>query len=358
MSKSNKAMTQKSADEVNLSLIYSRLAVLENQSEKLSSSSARHAATDDSVNPFTIKDVTQEELDAIEKSFEEIIAEFENLTKLPHEQSETLVTINQEMLYKLDGAILNEECNQEELHSLFKEKSSQLRQAKAKRDVYTSENFRFRQELVSCSEKLKEYEELCRNFQSVAKDKQEFNAKSLEVEVEKTAQLNRECSDSIGKVMVKVEAEEAELAEKQAENESLSVKLEQFKEHLDMQKRRVENEQRAKELELKLEAAKKAQSDYLSEQERLKKDSLRAKVHTAEEKVNQLNEQLEMFKSKFLEFDDTLKKSGEITQQFEVREATLLEMAGKMRAEHSKLKKQSASGEYLTVYQRSKIYAV
>lgn len=346
MSKATKTpVAQKSVDEVNLSLIYSRLAVLENQSEKLSSSSSRHANADDSVNPFTIKDVTPEELEAIEKSFAEIIAEFASLTKLPHEQSETAVTINQEMLYKLDGVVLNEECNQEELHTLYKEKSSQLKQAKAKRDVFTSENFRFRQELVSCSEKLKEYEELCRNFQGVCKDKQEFHAKSLELEVEKTAQLNRECSDSIGKVMVKVTAEEEELAEKQAENESLSGKLEQFKEHLDMQKKRVENEQRAKELELKLEAAKKAQSDYLAEQERLKRDSLRAKVSTAEEKVNQLNEQLEMFKAKFIEFDETLTKSGEITQQFEVREASLLEIALKLREDHGKLKQQSTSGK-------------
>ena len=347
MSKSNKSPSaQKSADEVNLSLIYSRLAVLENQAEKQSSSSSRHAAADDSANPFTVKDVTQDELDAIEKSFQEIIAEFEGLTKVPHEQSEFSVVINQEMLYKLDGAVLNEECNQEELHSAFKDKSSLLKQAKAKRDVYTSENFRFRQELVSCSEKLKEYEELCRNFQSVCKDKQEFHAKSLALEVEKTAQLNRECSDSIAKVMVKVEAEEAELSEKQAENESLSAKLEQFKEHLDMQKKRVENEQRAKELELKLEAAKKAQAEYLSEQERLKKDSLKAKVRTAEEKVNQLNEQLEMFKAKFIEFDETLKKSGEVTHQFELREASLLEMAVQLRAEHSKLKQHSTSGKF------------
>jgi chromosome segregation ATPase len=148
-------------------------------------------------------------------------------------------------------------------------------------------------------------------------------AKVLQVEIDKTATLCKECTDSIQNVTVKMNLEEEELQGKETENEDLSFKLEQFKKHLDLKRLKNENEIRAKELETKLEIAKKAQKDYYDEQEQLKKDSKTQKFLNMEASIAQLTEQLEMYGQKFVEFEATLNKSNEIFEQFNEREKQL-----------------------------------
>jgi hypothetical protein len=212
-------------------------------------------------------------------------------------------------------------------------KASLLQSRKRDMDKANADIFRLQKETRLDSAAFKDLEELCRNLQAVSVEKQDSNTKLLRAEAERTAEIDRECQASLSGVTAKIDAEEADIDLKAAENVDLLSKMEQFKAHLDLRREKLRNEKKTQELMVKLEAAQSAQRNFHQEQEQLQRDSCKAKIVHSKETILQLEQQLAMYTQKFGEFEDTLSRSAEVLQQLDERERSMAEVVAKLRAD-------------------------
>lgn len=220
-------------DDASLALLYSRLAVLESQKDVASTHASASAASE--------SDLSDEELLAIDSAFDDIVFQYDLTVDDSGKKTE--------MFSKLQELILNEKRAEASLITSIADQNKSIKSAKTSRDIWIAESNRLRQEIDVSNGKIKEFEEICRNFQSISKEKNDLSARMLQVEVEKSAQLNKECSESIARVTSKMQEEIDELNAKETENMDLALKLDQFKHHLDLKRQKQENELRAKDLE-------------------------------------------------------------------------------------------------------------
>lgn len=236
MSNVSKVQSSAKVDDANLALLYSRLAALEDQRD-----SASKQANTSASSTFSESDLTDEELLAIDSAFDDIVSQYDLSTESDENKAE--------MFSKLQELILNEERTEASLITSIADQNKSIKSAKTSRDIWIAETHRLRKEIDISNGKIKEFEEICRNFQSISKEKNDLSARMLQVEVEKSAQLNKECSDSIARVTSKMQEEIDELNAKETENMDLALKLDQFKHHLDLKRQKQENEMRARDLE-------------------------------------------------------------------------------------------------------------
>jgi hypothetical protein len=330
-----------------LALIYSRLKALEIEKDqphpllsinkKIGKSKIEQRETNDICTIFR---------DATSSIRNKLQAEFgDNLSSICQHSIAAEDYCNQEITDSLRVLLLAEEHYAQSLVSSLEEKIKYWRALRTERDQNINQMFQKRQGLVTLEEKIKELEDICRNLQKLAKEKDDYRSQLVLQEKMKTDQLQSECLQSIAAVTTKIEEEEEELKQKAQENEELQSKLEQFTYHMRLRKEKVRNEERARELQAKLEEAKRAQFDYFQEQEKLKAQSLKSRVHHLEETVHSLRSQLSNYGGKFEEFEDTLKRSAAVLDKVDEREATLNEILSNMKCESLTLKQKATEAD-------------
>jgi chromosome segregation ATPase len=224
-------------------------------------------------------------------------------------------------------------------------KSKDYHARKLSTDQLTAETIRFRETLKALHPQVSEMSELCRSLQTLEKEKNDHNLKLLGVEKEKSASIERECGSSLTSVTTKIAAEEADIDSKDAENEELRTKLEQFRAHLELRREKQRNEERTRELAAKLEAAKLAQKSYADEQDKMKRARCKSKIAHTQETVLQLQEQLRMYDAKFAEFESTLLRTAEVMAQLDEREAALKSAVQVLRGTNGDLKARAAHAD-------------
>lgn len=308
-----------SADANNLALIYSRLAALESRE-----------STSDILETITQKHslhyVGAAELSAIEEAFNRAC-------------SDPIMVDAIKSLFDQEHRI------KDEVARSLPAKAKQYHTQKLNSDQMVSDTFRFGEVLKTLRPQVQDMSELCRSLQALDKEKGDHHAKMLQAERDKTATIARECGASLSSVTTKIDAEEADIDNKAAENEELRAKLEQFRGHLELRREKQRNEERTRELVLKLEAAKLAQTTYLDEQERMKRDSCKSKIVHASETILQLESQLGMYDQKFQEFESTLARTNDIMLQLHDRETSLLSVVERLRVDHAEWKARSQQAD-------------
>ncbi len=240
---------------------------------------------------------------------------------------------------------LAEEQYAQSLIAALDEKIKHWRAVKTERDQNINQMFQKRQGLVTLENQIRELEEICRNLQKIAKEKDDQRGQLVMLEKEKSDQLQTECIQSIDTVTKKIEEEEFELEQKAKENEDLQAKLEQFTYHMSLRKEKARNEEKARELQMQLEYAKRAQVDYFREQQDLKSKSLKSRVIHLQETVHSLKTQLGSYTGKFEEFEDTLRRSGSVLEKVDEREIALTEILLRMREDSANLKHKSTEAD-------------
>lgn len=225
------------------------------------------------------------------------------------------------------------------------QKVQDYRAHKLSKDKLIADTLRMREAITSLTTQINEVGELCRKLQVLEKEKIQHHSKMLEVEVEKTQSIEKECGLSLSSVTARIEAEESDIATKAAENNDLTAKLEQFRGHLELRREKQRNEARTKELVSKLEAAKQAQQNYEREQAQLKRDSCRSKLVHSQETVLQLEQQLAMYDNKFADFEETLRRTAEVVAQLDAREQALLQAVAGLRRDNAEWKTKTAQAD-------------
>mmetsp|Transcript_16621 Transcript_16621/g.28134 ORF Transcript_16621/g.28134 Transcript_16621/m.28134 type:complete len:480 (+) Transcript_16621:32-1471(+) len=219
--------------------------------------------------------------------------------------------------------------------SSMKKKITLYKSRKNDCDKLLADTYRMKDGITYYNSQLQDLTELCRKLQTLSKEKIESNSKLVNGEREKTAKIEKECSDSLNSVGEKIQAEETDIVSKEAENEDLRAKLEQFKSHLDLQREKLSNEARTKDLIAQLEEAKLAQKNYYAQQDMMRRDACRSKIIHSQETVHQLEQQLLVYNSKFGEFEETLSRSNDVLKELEGREGLLQEAVNKLQAENA-----------------------
>jgi hypothetical protein len=320
------------ADSAKLALIYSKLAELELQKEK------QIDITKEIVKKFSHRDLDKDVIGNIETIFFEAAASADVESSLP-------VSIGSQQIDKLRLLFLAEKQYSENVQRSLSEKLKIIKKNQSNRDVYSSEIYKIREEMLKIEKKTSDFEELCRNLQKLAKEKENHRQLLTESEQSKTEHLQKECMNSIEAVTKKIEEEEKDLERISLENDELKGKLEQFLLHLNLKKEKMKNEEKTKELFLRLKDAKKNQINYLREQERLRAQSCQSKIAHLQETVESLESQLTQFSSKFQEFEQTLQKSSQVIEKMEEREVALKGIADGLLSEQRQLRSRAAEAE-------------
>jgi alkylhydroperoxidase/carboxymuconolactone decarboxylase family protein YurZ len=362
--KGNAVANIDSSTSSKLALIYSRLAELEIQKEK------RSNVWEDITRRFGPKDLDPIETANIETIFNDACQVYLNAAillrgegdssgsaeKTPPSSSSTTSTAMAgmeepsslspdsqvpdltEAIHRIRMMFLAEEQFSESLHASFQSKIKKLTAFQSERDGYASEIYRIREVMMRVESRINDLEELCRNLQKLAKEKDEQRKHLIELERSKSEHLESECLQSINAVTKKIEQEEEELTQKEMENSNLKLRLEEFMHHISLQKERRQNELRAVELQKRLTEAKQAQELYLQEQEKMKKMAMKQRKKQLEETVTMLRKQLATYAEKFEEFEETLDRSTEVLEKIDERETHLLTILQKLTQEATTLK--------------------
>lgn len=307
-------------DATNLALIYSRLADLESQRD--SSSEILQTITQ----KHFLENVNPADASAIEEKFQALCCQ------VP-------------LVDAIKAAFEEEHKVKDEVVKSLTANAAKYHKQKLGRDQMVADSFRLSENLKTLRPQVQDMSELCRSLQALDKEKADHHAKMLVAEQQKTMHIESECGTSLSSVTTKIDAEEADINAKAQENEDLRVKLEQFKGHLELRREKLKNEQRTKELTDKLEAAKLAQKNYLDEQEKLKRDACKSKIIHTRETVMQLEQQLQMYDRKFVEFESTLTRTNEIMAQLAERELSLHTVVSKLRQDHSEWANRASQAE-------------
>jgi chromosome segregation ATPase len=192
-------------------------------------------------------------------------------------------------------------------------------------------------------------------FQTQCKEATLSKNKLLLLEKDKTDMLEIECRESISSVMQKIAEDQVDIDRKIAENEDLRLKLERFEHNLALLRDRAENEKKVSDLTQKLNEAKKAQYDYNQEQQRLKENSVKAKLRHQEEVIHQLKKQIKFFDAKFVEFESTIAQSRTVLGKFEEKKSELEMQLEKLREDNAGLvnKSRQEDVKLISAMQRS-----
>lgn len=319
------------ADSTKLALIYSRLAELEVQKKK------KTTIGEEISKRFSASDLDPLEIANIDVIFKDVS---QQLTDASTAQSADAVS---EAISRLRLLFLAEHQFTETLQSSFPDKIKKVEAFRSEQDGHASEAFRLREEIMKLQSRNEDLEELCRNLQNLAREKDAHRQQLVENERLKSEHLEAECVQSIATVSKKIEQEEEELVQKEQENASLREKLQEFQQHLNLRKEKRQNEVRAQELQRQLRDARRAQAAYVKEQESLRRTSTKARIQQMEETVNSLRHQLTVYASKFEEFESTLSRSVEVLEKINERQVSLSQIASKLQEENAFLK--SRAGE-------------
>lgn len=325
-----------SMDPATLSLIYQTLAASVPNQKGLSSSGASTSQSMGLEQDYEeirklIPPIGASEIDALERSFsKEIPCLFPSMGTIyaaskddDEHVMEERVHDTKERVHRVremyDREIQLANSLQQSIDQKLREKKLRQRES----DLKKSEAFKMKEKLVSNQQKFAELQGLCRDIQTQCKDAQDSKNKLVLMEKDKTDMLEVECRESIDSVMEKIAEDQVEIDKKLMENEGLKRKLEKFKHNLDLLRDRAENEKKVADLTQKLTEAKKAQYDYNQEQQRLKENSVKAKLRHQEEVIHQLKKQIKFFDAKFVEFETTITQSRTVLEAFEEKKAEL-----------------------------------
>lgn len=324
-----------------LALIYSRLAELEIQREK------RSNVWDEVVKRFSASDLDALEIANIEDIFKDATGSLMNVTFAEGSREDASIPSASsadaaESISRIRMLFLAEQQFSETLQSSLQEKIKRVNAFQSERDGHASEMFRIREEMMKLDVRTHDLEELCRNLQKLAREKDEQRQQLVEQERSKSEHLEAECLQSISAVTKKIEQEELDLAQKDQENQSLKEKLEEFMQHINLRKEKRQNEVKAQELQRRLQEARKAQAVYIQEQEKLRLHTRKSKIHQLEETVYSLRRQLGTYAEKFEEFEDTLDRSTEVLEKINEREKSLGAILDRLKEEQSVLKSRAA----------------
>lgn len=211
-----------------------------------------------------------------------------------------------------------------------------------KENNLSADKLRLQQALDLNSEMSNQLQEKCRASQKRYKETAEELVKMHEDESKKTAELKMSCQGSIDDVIISLEKEEQSLQKKAEENSELRGKIDSFMAHLRLRDQHLEAKQRAHELQQQIIVAKRAQKDNHGEQCRLKAESFRSRIDAQKDKTTKLREQIELYRARFVEFEQSLEDTKEVFKNFEDRGT---EMASKSHQLEQKNRKVLAKAE-------------
>jgi myosin heavy subunit len=330
---SKQGMESDAATSTKLALIYSRLAELEIQKE------TKVTIWDDVCKRFNASDIDPAEITNMEVIFKDASQSLDTAA-LPL----SLDSIS-ESIDRIRILFLAEQQFADSLQASLQDKIKKTQAFQSERDGHASEAFRLREEMMKLEVRNENLEELCRNLQKLAKEKDTQRQQMVESEKLKSEHLEAECLQSIASVSKKIEQEEEELHQKELENASLREKLQEFKAHLNLRKEKRQNELRAQELQRRLHEARHAQATYLKEQDQLRRNSTKARIHQMGETVQSLRRQLSSYASKFTEFEITLERSAEVLDKISERQVTLSQIGERLNEEHRALKARAGEAD-------------
>ena len=325
-----------------LALMYSRMVETEAKKEKTKD-------IQEELRKITEKSIENIEINNIEMIFRDVTsnvkAEIALVRTAGNTEAPHSTLFPAETLTKLRVLFLAEQQFTDTLARSLVEKLEKWKKLLQDKELLVREKTRKREEQSTRSARIFELEDICRNLQKLAKEKDEQRSHVVEAEKEKTEHLRNECVQSIQSVLGKIEEEESDLLNKEKENEDLKLKLEQFMYHMNLRREKIKSEEKKKDLEMQLEQARKAQIDFFQEQERLRAQSYKSRIHHLHETIFNLKQQLNSFSGKFGDFESTLEKSAQVLETVDEREIALKQLLDKLSEDSATLKKKAAEAD-------------
>lgn len=260
-----------------------------------------------------------------------------------------MVDINDEVLkfsVILEGKLSAEE-QLRMLHNIFQEKLNLIKELEAaippslatcratykKKDLMILETLRLKHDIDLSTTTYKEKADLCRNLQVRNKEYEATTQLLLIEEAKKTEELRAKCMDSIVSVTKQVEDEEAIVLAKKEENDSLSVKIMEFNNHLIIRDEHLVTQRKARVIEQQLLNAKKMQYIRGEEQRTLDSKSYGNHILQLAGSQKDLERQVELYVEKASSFEKTLEDTKAVFQQFEDRATTMIREVEEIEAE-------------------------
>ena len=137
-----------------------------------------------------------------------------------------------------------------------------LRTQYKKKDSLILEKLKLLEEIELLESSYNEKADLCRSLQTKGKEYEVIAKELLEAEIKKTAELELSCFDSINSLSSKVDEEEMTVMNSEQDNETLTIKIDEFRKHLKIQESHIEAQNKAKVIEKQLLEAKQRQLEH------------------------------------------------------------------------------------------------
>lgn len=214
---------------------------------------------------------------------------------------------------------------------------SQLKQLSKQENTLLQERIKLNQTIEALATSSQRYQEICRTQQKKNKSTTEEVERMAREEIERTSKLRESCEESLRDVRASVEAEEHLLREKQAENEQLRVRINDFKSHLLQRKHQLEAYRKSKELQAQIELTKNQRFIQMKNHQDLQRKAYESNLMRQREKIKEVEEQIKLYSTKFIEFEEVWDETRSMFAAVENRCQDVAARAFAMEAQNQKL---------------------
>eukprot|EP00602_Paraphysomonas_sp_CaronLab_P011709 CAMPEP_0185040100 /NCGR_PEP_ID=MMETSP1103-20130426/37763_1 /TAXON_ID=36769 /ORGANISM="Paraphysomonas bandaiensis, Strain Caron Lab Isolate" /LENGTH=377 /DNA_ID=CAMNT_0027579265 /DNA_START=76 /DNA_END=1206 /DNA_ORIENTATION=- len=206
--------------------------------------------------------------------------------------------------------------------------------------LFAEEQKRLKKEKKALEDVRVKLQELCRLITKQTKDIVEENERLREIDRVRMDDLIAHFSTTIVDIKQKVADQEEEQMKKAEDNNQLREKITQFQEHSKLRDSHFKSQIHAKNLELQLAQAKKAQETQLLKQERARGEAYRADITHLSSSKAELKAQLALYSDKFDNFQEALNKSQGMFSQFEDKMQSMADTVCKLEGENARLRQE------------------